>query len=133
MQLNGLAVSDFTTTKEAVQVIEELVADNQKEYGHNEPKTEHASNPLLNRYFYVHSDGRKRSWSQVTTKTMQMEGEVKNKKALCEAADKYKELFGAEGAGGSSSDGLVPVKKENPQKDVLTVEVDVLRSARPPR
>ena len=121
-------MADFKDSKEAIKVIEELVSENAKEYGHEGEKQEHPSNPLLNKYYYVHNEGRKRNFAQVQEKEFQMQGEIKNKKALTEVSEKYKELLGNDSGGGSSTDGQVVVKQENPQKEELTAAVEMLRS-----
>jgi hypothetical protein len=56
LQFNGLAMSDFGSTAEALKTAGELIDDNKAEYGHTHDPKLH-KNPLICKYFYVKSDG----------------------------------------------------------------------------
>ena len=75
LTLNGLSLSDFKTHVEALKVAYEIVELNKKEMGHNYAPQEH-SNPLLVKVFYVHGEGKKRSWMQMANKIFTAEAYV---------------------------------------------------------
>ena len=123
LQLNGMTCQDFPSIAEALQAAKQLYEDNKAEYEHDEPIQEHA-NQMLVKYWYVHGEGKKRSWSLSERKEFCLESDVKNKKALTETSERYMELFG----GDASSSGLVQIKAENANKVKLDAEVETLRS-----
>ena len=79
--LNGLSLGDFKTHTEALKCADELVVQNQQELGHQEPNVHH-DNPLLVKVFYVHGEGKKRTWRQSETKELEGSLDVKAKRQL---------------------------------------------------
>ena len=63
LSLNGMSLSDFKTTTEAMKTADALVADNKKELGHDFPEIPHET-PLLVRVYYVFNQGKKQSWKK---------------------------------------------------------------------
>merc|ERR1712115_452641 len=118
-----MTCQDFPNTGQALLAAKQLYEDNKVEFQHDEPIIEH-SNQMLTKYWYVHGEGKKRTWSMSEKKEFNLESEVKTKKALTETSERYSELFGND----ASSSGLLPVKDENPNKLKLDVEVETLRS-----
>ena len=107
--MNGMSLSDFDKVDEALAVADELIEQNKKEWGHSGEKID-AKNPLLVRFWYVNSEGRKRSWGQTDDKVLEGKCDVKNKKQLFDS-----QVF-LEGLGddtGASSSGGTSVKIEN--------------------
>ena len=79
MQFNGMALSDFEDTKDALKTADEIIAENKAEYGHNyEPKLH--KNPLVWKYFYVRSEGKNRTWEQTESKEFSGSADPKTRK-----------------------------------------------------
>ena len=123
LELNGMRLSDFSTHKEALKVADELVATNKKEMGHDQPDIEH-TNPLLTKVFYVHGQGKKRTWAQVEKKDFKAEADIKSQKQVLDASV-FIEGFGA-GSVASSSGGQ-GVKVENVVYGRMCAQKDSLR------
>lgn len=122
LELNGMRLSDFKTHAEALKTADQIVAQSKKDLGHNQPDIPH-ENPLLVKVFYVHGQGKKRSWSQNEKKEFVGESDVKSQKQLGDAA-----IF-IEGLGvGSSSSGEAGVKIENTKFVKMNQGKDSLRS-----
>ena len=110
LTLNGMRLSDFKNHNEALKVADEIVLQNQKEMGHSHAAQEH-SNPLLVKVFYIHGEGKKRSWMQMENKIFIAEASVKNRGQLQEARGFIEGL--GEGMQGHDSAGSSSVKIEN--------------------
>jgi hypothetical protein len=122
LQFNGLALSDFEDTKEALKTADEFIAENQAEYGHNhEPKLH--KNPLVSKYFYVKSDGKKRTWEQAEHKEFSGSADPKTRKNMQEVGA-FMEGMGDAG----SSDGASLVKVEFVAHSKLLQAKDSCRS-----
>lgn len=119
-----MRLSDFKTHDQALKVADDIVAQNKKDIGHDEKDMPH-ENPLLVRVFYIHGQGKKRTWSQSEKKELQLESDLKNVKQLGDAS-----MF-IEGMGvtaGSSSAGGENVKVEHVTHAKMTQQKDSLRS-----
>ena len=81
MQINGLSISDFADQQEALKTADEIIADNKAEYGHQEEPRIH-KNPLISKYFYMTSDGKKRSWEQAEQKDFSGSADPKTKQNM---------------------------------------------------
>ena len=123
LQLNGMTCQDFPSIAEALQAAKQLYEDNKAEYEHDEPIQEH-ENKMLVKYWYVHGEGKKRSWSLSERKEFCLESDVKNKKALTETSERYMALLGSD----APSSGLASVKADNANRVKLDAEVETLRS-----
>ena len=77
-----------------------LIAQNAKDYEHKVPKQADA-NPLLERHWYVHGGGVKRTFSQREEKEMAGTAPVSSKKALQDAGAFMEGLGAPSGASGS--------------------------------
>jgi hypothetical protein len=97
-----LALSDFDDTNIALSTADDLIAQNKAEYGHTqEPKIN--TNPLVSKYFYVKSHGKKRTWAQTENKEFSGSADPKTRKNMLEVGA-FMECFGdADGAAASSS------------------------------
>ncbi len=78
-----MSLSDFKNHKEALQVADDLLRQNQEELGHHEAPVPH-ENPLLVKCYYIHGEGKKRTWKQVESKKLEGDMDIKNKKQLLE-------------------------------------------------
>ena len=101
MQINGLSISDFADQKEALKTADEIIADNKAEYGHQEETKIH-KNPLISNYFYVKSDGKKRSWEQVEQKDFSGSTDTKTQNNMQDMGV-FMEGMGDLGSGGPNS------------------------------
>ena len=94
-------MSDFETTDEAFKTAEDLIVDNKAEYGHTvEPRLH--KNPVICKYFYVKSEGEKRTWEQAEHKEFSGSADPKTRKQLQEAGA-FIEGMGLEGPPEASS------------------------------
>ena len=57
---NGLSVSDFPNQDAALKCADALIAESEKQLGH-EHKEEVKGMPILNKYWYVHQTGLKKT------------------------------------------------------------------------
>jgi hypothetical protein len=101
LQFNGLAMSDFDSTAEAFKTAGDLIEDNKAEYGHTDEPRLH-KNPLICKYFYVKSEGKKRTWEQAEHKEFSGSADPKTRKQLQEAGA-FIEGMGLEGPSEASS------------------------------
>ena len=86
LQMNGMSMSDFSTQQEALKCADDLIAENEKLFGHSGPDcTIPHKNPLLVRFWYVQGQGKKRTRAQIETKELSGDADVKNKKMLHDA------------------------------------------------
>ena len=85
LQLNGLSMGDFDDQKAALACADELIRENVKLHCHSGECYENKNMPMLNRYFYVHSQGVKRTWTQTQKKILDSSTDVKNKKQLVDS------------------------------------------------
>jgi hypothetical protein len=81
LQLNGMNLSDFATHKEALKTADDIIAENKSIFDHDVAPIAH-DNPLLIKYWYVHSEGKRRSHAQIEAKTFSGGADVKNKKQM---------------------------------------------------
>ena len=93
-----------------------MIAANKEDYGHDKEPVEH-TNPLLSKFFYVESGGKKRARKQEEQKEVEGSASIKKMKELEDTG-----LF-AQGLGGASSGA----KPESPECELLTKAVDNLR------
>ena len=123
--MNGLQLSDFKTWEEALAVADQLIAQNQADLDFTpEEKIHH--NPLLSQYFYVQSHGKKKTWTQLESKTLEMESAVKNQKQM--------EELGAfiEGLGPASSEsaaGSSVVEQDDAEFRAMKDSLEQLRTS----
>ena len=99
-----------------METADALIAANKEDYGHDKEPVEH-TNPLLSKFFYVESGGKKRARKQEERKEVEGTASIKKMKDLEETG-----LF-AQGLGGASSGA----KPESPELELLTKAVDTLR------
>ena len=124
MQMNGMSLSDFDKTDEALAVADELIEQNKKEWGHSGEKID-AKNPVLVRFWYVNGECRKRSWAQSEDKVLDGQCDIKNKKQLLDSQTFLEGLgddTGAQSSGGSS------VKIENVVHGKMITATNALKS-----
>lgn len=122
LQCNGLSMSDFGDQEEALKVADEIIKVNAQEFEHEKDPIVHTSMPLLNRYWYVHSKGLKRTLENKEKKSVDLEADVKKLKDV-QDAHIFLEGMGASGSAGSSS-----VKVENPAYVRVNSVKDALKS-----
>ena len=102
MSLNGMALSDFKTQAEALKVADALVLQNKEDHGHDGKMVEHEI-PLLSKYTYFASHGKKRTFTQDEKKALSLDCDIKQAKQLRDSG-----LFQeALGFGGQNSASLV--------------------------
>ena len=104
LKMNGMFLSDFKHRDEALAVADELIKQNQADLEFTPEEKDHA-NPLLKQFFYVQNHGKKRTWTQLETKSLEMESAVKNQKQMEEVGAFIEGLGPAssESAAGSST------------------------------
>jgi hypothetical protein len=101
LQFMGLALSDFAETKIALKTADDFIAENKAEYGHKQEPKIH-TNPLVSKYFYVKSHGKKRSWEQTENKEFGGSADPKTRKNMQEVGA-FMECFGDTGGEAASS------------------------------
>ena len=119
LQLNGLSMCDFADEKAALKAADDLVDMSAEEHGFQKSELDHP-NPLLAKHWYVHSQGRKRVWSQTEEKSLEKTTDIKSAKTLVDS-----KLF-MEGLESSSSNA-VPLKHENPTFTSIQNSIDAFR------
>ena len=82
--LLGMALSDFESRAEAFKVADAEITSNAKDYGH-EVQKEDRGDPLLDKFYYVKSDGKKRKWSSDQIRELSGTANVKSLKQMEEA------------------------------------------------
>ena len=100
-----------------MSVADSLIEQNQEEFGHNHDPQE-SDNPLLSKYFYVESAGKKRTRRQTEEKILEGAGAVKKRSELAETG-----LF--DQAMGSTEGGTV--KPESVEFEILRQVEESLR------
>ena len=100
-----------------MSVADSIIQQNQEEFGHNHDPQEN-ENPLLSKYFYVESAGKKRTRRQTEEKMLEGAGAVKKRSELAETG-----LF--DQAMGSTEGGTV--KPESVELEILRQVEESLR------
>ena len=98
----GMTLSDFKTREEAFTVADAELASNAKDYGH-EVQKEDRGDPLLDKFYYVKSDGKKRKWSSDQIRELSGMANVKSLKQMEEAGAFVAGLGPGDGAGTAAS------------------------------
>lgn len=116
LALNGMSIKDFDSKQLALDAADELIAESSAANGFERQQLPSTSkNPLIHKFWYVHSAGVKRKHSETEKKVMSGETDVK-------AGKKAVELwFGTEQEEQSS------VKIENEVNTALVAAKDQLR------
>ena len=81
MALNGLSLRDFESSEAALEVADQLIAQSIEEHGHQYAMISYG-NALTDRYFYVESKGRPKTWTSSHTKTLSRANNAKTLKAI---------------------------------------------------
>lgn len=116
---HGFALSDFGTRDEAIAMADELIQQNCEEFSHPLKVVKSTSgNPMLDRFFYIKSKGRTRTWKQTEEQVLTGKTDVKSRKIL-EGVTSSLAIMG-----GSAPSG---VKKENEAYEKLEAKVLNLR------
>ena len=85
MQLNGLALIEFETKEAGLEVADQLIAQSIEEHGHVFAMVSY-NNPLTDKYFYVESKGRTKTWTRNYEKEVHRGFNPKTLKALTDAS-----------------------------------------------
>ena len=102
LELNGLSIRDLTPEEQAT-TLEDLLSESETLYGHNRNMVKHATDPLLHRYLYVWSTGKKTTEKHMKEDRMNSSAELPKGKLglmLCdeepakapEATESYKKF-----------------------------------------
>ena len=122
MQLNGLSMSDFKNQTDALKTADALIKQNQKEFEHDGGVEEVKGFPLLHKYFFVDSHGKKRVWTSTEKKTLSGERDVKSRKELSDSSV-FKEALGDKSPSKASG-----IKEENEALSMMVKDKETLRS-----
>ena len=122
LQLNGMSLSDFPTHTAALKAADRLVELNKEQCGHGGEVQEVPDMPLLNKFFYVHMSGKKRSWEQTESKRLEGEADVKSRKQL-QDTNTFTEALGEQ-----SPRKLCNVKEEVPGMQAMMKTSESLKS-----
>ena len=92
-----MALIDFKTQAEALKVADALGLQNKEEHGHDGKMVEHEI-PLLNKYTYFASHGKKRTFTQDEKKSLAGDCDIKQAKQLRDSG-LFQEALGFGGPG----------------------------------
>ena len=124
LTLNGMSIKDFGTQQEALEVADQIIAENMVEHeaqhNLNPPKVSNV-NPLLNKYFYVHDEGLKTSFTDSETKKLELQKEISKKAEVATICDSMNEPA-------ASSGGGVAAKEENASHKDLQAKLTEIQS-----
>ena len=118
-----MALSDFKTQAEALKVADELVLQNKEDHGHDGKMVEHEI-PLLNKYTYFASHGKKRTSPQ--DEKSPWLGTVTSRAKQLRDSGLFQEALGFGGQG--PAEGQTGVKLEHVMHNKLQAAKDSLRS-----
>ena len=104
----GMSLKDFENREDAFKVADAEINANAKEYGHKVEK-EDRGDPLLDKFFYVKSEGKKRKWSSDQIRELSGTANVKSLKQMEEVGAFVAGLGPGDGDGTAASS----VKVEN--------------------
>ena len=123
LQMNGLSVSDFDSTEQALATADELIELSAGEFGFTKETLEH-ENTLLSRHFYMVSKGKQRKITNGQEKAIGGEADLnkdgKAGAALIALRDGDMTAFDKTGAAG--------IKMEFPHLTAVQTEAEILRS-----
>ena len=123
LQMNGLSVSDFDSTEDALKTADELIELSAAEFGFNKETLEH-ENVLLSRHYYMVSKGKQRKITNGHLKEIGGEADLnkdgKAGSALVALQDGDMTAFEKTGAAG--------IKMEFPHLTAVQTEAEILRS-----
>ena len=123
LELNGFKWSEV---EEPEKLLQDLLEENRRDYGHEYQEIKHEKNNLLHRYFYIHSKGT--SQSRKVTEKECLERKTGDGgtllKALGEGGGIMIHAGGASASSSSSSQaGQVQIKEEHPNFKVFQEKV----------
>ena len=95
-----------------------IIAQNKEEYGHDKEAIPH-ENPLLAKYYYVDSGGKKRTRKQTEEKELEGEAAIKKSKDLADTG-LFSDAMG-------STDNPHDVKSESSELDLVRKAEEALR------
>ena len=123
LQMNGLSVSDFDSTEQALATADELIEFSAGEFGFTKETLEH-ENTLLSRHFYMVSKGKQRKITNGQEKQIGGETDL-NKDGKAGAS-----LLALRDGEMSAFDktGAASVKMEFPHLTAVQTEAEILRS-----
>ena len=81
MDMNGLKLTDFGNHEEALELADTIIAQSVQEHGHQYAMISFG-NPLTDKYFYIESKGRTKTWTQSYTKQIARSSNPKSLKAI---------------------------------------------------
>jgi len=124
LQHLGLRLSDFDDEAKALAMADAAIARNREEFEHDGAEEIVPHFPLLSRYRYVISQGKKREWSQIESKKMDGITSLKNVEHLRQGKQ-FLECMGPELASASASgaDGSGGAPQTNEKQDELAAIV----------
>ena len=125
LMMNGMSLKDFDTQEAALKIADEIILLNEKTHGHPHDAIVHESMPLLNKYWYVHSGGTKRTIEQLESKELQHSADVKSRKTL-EDSGAFVEGLGP--GSSSAGDGAHRVKNEDVAYAIMVRGIDACKS-----
>ena len=79
--MNGLSLRDFWSHEEALELADTIIAQSVQEHGHQYAMISFG-NPLTDKYFYIESKGRTKTWTQTYTKKLSRTSNPKSLKAI---------------------------------------------------
>ena len=81
MEMNGLSLRDFDTHEDALELADTIIAQSVQEHGHQYAMISFGA-PLIDKYFYIESKGRTKTWTQTYTKKLSRTTNPKSLKAI---------------------------------------------------
>ena len=110
LDYNGLSMKDFENTEAALACADRLIVQNQAEYGHAGLSSIDPVMPLLSRFQYIKSDGKKRLWSQTEHQELEGRTQAKGPKQI-QDLKLFMDAMGPGGAAvGAVEDSTVQIK-----------------------
>ena len=94
LQLNGLCMQDFDSTEAALQCADRLFEKNKEEFGHAGNIDLDSEDPMIRKYQYVQSHGKKRTWSQDERKHLDGHSHLKGGVKQLDEAKNFLECMG---------------------------------------
>ena len=82
LKLNGMSKADFEDDNAMFAHVEDLVRQNCEDFQSEYYKKDHPTNPLLHRWRWYESLGKKKSWTQTHAKSLDGQANLNSKKKL---------------------------------------------------
>ena len=110
LELNGLRFGDYKNQEEALKIAGRLLEQNKAEFEHAGAVLEDPEIPLLSKYRYIISTGKKRTWAQSEKQELRANSNVKGLQQMRDAKG-FMECLGEDDGASSSSNPVVVSQK----------------------